>query len=89
MRGPLRVRLPGLPERVTIYEVGARDGLQNESATVPVEVKAEFLARLADADPEAAYRTVIRLAKLPPEITVLPAHDHDAIATTCGEHWLE
>ena len=49
MRGPQRVRLPGLPERVTIYEVGARDGLQNESATVPVEVKAEFLARLADA----------------------------------------
>ena len=47
------------------------------------------VARLADADPEAAYRTVIRLAKLPREITVLPAHDHDAITTTCGEHWLE
>jgi hydroxymethylglutaryl-CoA lyase len=39
----------GLPERVTIYEVGARDGLQNESAVVPVEVKAEFLTRLAAA----------------------------------------
>jgi hydroxymethylglutaryl-CoA lyase len=39
----------GLPERVTIYEVGARDGLQNESAVVPVAVKAEFLGRLADA----------------------------------------
>jgi hydroxymethylglutaryl-CoA lyase len=38
-----------LPERVTIYEVGARDGLQNESAVVPVEVKAEFLDRLAAA----------------------------------------
>ncbi|MEI2716114.1 MAG: hypothetical protein V9E98_03810 [Candidatus Nanopelagicales bacterium] len=24
------VSLPGLPERVTIWEVGARDGLQNE-----------------------------------------------------------
>jgi hydroxymethylglutaryl-CoA lyase len=34
---------------VTIYEVGARDGLQNEATTVPVEVKAEFLARLAEA----------------------------------------
>ncbi|HEU5005823.1 MAG TPA: hydroxymethylglutaryl-CoA lyase [Jatrophihabitantaceae bacterium] len=43
------IPLPGLPERVTIYEVGARDGLQNEAATVPVEVKAEFVARLADA----------------------------------------
>jgi hydroxymethylglutaryl-CoA lyase len=39
----------GLPERVTIWEVGARDGLQNEKAVVPVEVKLEFLDRLADA----------------------------------------
>jgi hydroxymethylglutaryl-CoA lyase len=41
------VRDPTLPERVTIYEVGARDGLQNEATVVPVEVKAEFLQRLA------------------------------------------
>ncbi len=39
----------GLPERVTIWEVGARDGLQNESSLVPVDVKAEFLDRLAGA----------------------------------------
>ncbi|MDX6428614.1 MAG: hydroxymethylglutaryl-CoA lyase, partial [Streptosporangiaceae bacterium] len=45
----MRTGLEGLPERVTIYEVGARDGLQNESAIVPVEVKAEFITRLADA----------------------------------------
>jgi hydroxymethylglutaryl-CoA lyase len=43
------VPAPGLPEHVTIYEVGARDGLQNESAIVPVEAKAEFLHRLAAA----------------------------------------
>jgi hydroxymethylglutaryl-CoA lyase len=43
------VPAPGLPEHVTIYEVGARDGLQNESAIVAVEVKAEFLHRLAAA----------------------------------------
>jgi hydroxymethylglutaryl-CoA lyase len=36
----------GLPSRVTIYEVGPRDGLQNEAATVPVDVKAEFVQRL-------------------------------------------
>ncbi|MFI6923094.1 hydroxymethylglutaryl-CoA lyase [Nonomuraea spiralis] len=42
-------RMEGLPERVTVYEVGPRDGLQNESAIVPVEVKAEFIDRLADA----------------------------------------
>lgn len=40
---------PGLPEQVTIHEVGPRDGLQNEAAIVPVEVKAEFIDRLADA----------------------------------------
>jgi hydroxymethylglutaryl-CoA lyase len=43
------VPLAGLPERVTIYEVGARDGLQNESALVPTEVKAELVTRLLDA----------------------------------------
>jgi hydroxymethylglutaryl-CoA lyase len=38
--------LTGLPEHVTIYEVGARDGLQNEKNLVPLEVKAEFVRRL-------------------------------------------
>jgi hydroxymethylglutaryl-CoA lyase len=46
---PMVVPASGLPERVTIYEVGARDGLQNESTIVPVQVKAEFLTRLAAA----------------------------------------
>ena len=49
MDRPSVVPLPGLPERVTIYEVGARDGLQNESALVPTEVKAELITRLLDA----------------------------------------
>lgn len=40
---------PGLPGRVTIHEVGPRDGLQNEPTTVPVEIKLEFLDRLADS----------------------------------------
>lgn len=43
------VALPGLPGRVTIYEVGPRDGLQNESAVVPVATKAEFVRRLVAA----------------------------------------
>ncbi|MCW2785163.1 MAG: hydroxymethylglutaryl-CoA lyase [Marmoricola sp.] len=34
---------------VTIYEVGARDGLQNEDTIVGVEVKAEFIGRLLGA----------------------------------------
>ena len=41
--------LEGLPGRVRICEVGPRDGLQNESTVLPVEVKAEFVARLVDA----------------------------------------
>jgi hydroxymethylglutaryl-CoA lyase len=49
MREPYAAPMEGLPERVTIYEVGPRDGLQNESAVIPVEVKAEFIARLAAA----------------------------------------
>ena len=46
---PDRVPAAGLPERVTIWEVGPRDGLQNEKSIVPVEVKLEFLDRLAAA----------------------------------------
>ena len=46
---PDRHPAAGLPARVTIWEVGARDGLQNESAVVGVKVTAEFLDRLATA----------------------------------------
>ncbi|WP_432172116.1 hydroxymethylglutaryl-CoA lyase [Streptomyces sp. Tue6028] len=46
---PMVVPAQGLPARVRIHEVGARDGLQNEKSTVPTEVKAEFVRRLADA----------------------------------------
>ncbi|MEU5363041.1 hydroxymethylglutaryl-CoA lyase [Streptomyces sp. NPDC005925] len=46
---PMTVRADGLPARVRIHEVGPRDGLQNEKETVPTEVKAEFIRRLADA----------------------------------------
>jgi hydroxymethylglutaryl-CoA lyase len=38
-----------LPENVTIYEVGPRDGLQNEDGIVPVQAKAEFIHRLLAA----------------------------------------
>jgi hydroxymethylglutaryl-CoA lyase len=49
MRSPQLVRDPSLPERVTIYEVGPRDGLQNESTVVPVGTKAAFVKRLVAA----------------------------------------
>src|SRR3954462_2449472 len=40
---------PAIPERVTIYEVGPRDGLQNEQGVLSTEVKAEFVRRLVAA----------------------------------------
>lgn len=36
----------GLPKAVTIYEVGPRDGLQNEALTLSTEIKAELVRRL-------------------------------------------
>jgi hydroxymethylglutaryl-CoA lyase len=46
---PMTVPAEGLPARVTIYEVGPRDGLQNEAALIPVEVKEELIRRLLAA----------------------------------------
>ncbi len=49
MRQPHVVRDESLPSAVTIYEVGPRDGLQNEPTVVPLETKAEFVRRLVSA----------------------------------------
>ena len=38
-----------IPERVTLVEVGPRDGLQNEKQPVPAAVKIELVQRLQDA----------------------------------------
>ncbi|MFI1887407.1 hydroxymethylglutaryl-CoA lyase [Streptomyces jumonjinensis] len=46
---PMQVPAQDLPPRVRVYEVGPRDGLQNEKTAVPTEVKAEFIRRLAGA----------------------------------------
>ena len=46
---PMRVPEPGLPTKVTIYEVGPRDGLQNEQTMVDTAVKQEFVTRLLAA----------------------------------------
>ncbi|MFJ5099916.1 hydroxymethylglutaryl-CoA lyase [Streptomyces sp. NPDC088554] len=60
---PMTVPSPGLPSRVRVHEVGARDGLQNEKAVVPTEVKAEFIHRLVDA----GLRTVEATSFVRPE----------------------
>ena len=38
-----------LPARVRIVEVGPRDGLQNEAANIPVEIRVELIGKLAAA----------------------------------------
>lgn len=38
-----------IPQRVKIFEVGPRDGLQNEAQNVPAEIKIGLIERLADA----------------------------------------
>ena len=54
---PQREPNPELPSRVTIYEVGPRDGLQNEKTVVPADVKAAFIERLAGAGLETIETT--------------------------------
>ena len=46
---PMVVPDPELPGEVTIYEVGPRDGLQNEKSVIPLEVKVELVQRLLAA----------------------------------------
>ena len=38
-----------LPQQVRMFEVGPRDGLQNEAVTVPVDIKIGLIERLAAA----------------------------------------
>jgi hydroxymethylglutaryl-CoA lyase len=40
---------PHLPSRVTVYEVGPRDGLQNEAEALSVDVRVEYVDRLTEA----------------------------------------
>ncbi|QPP10911.1 hydroxymethylglutaryl-CoA lyase [Streptomyces bathyalis] len=58
----------GLPPKVRIHEVGPRDGLQNEQATVPVEVKSEFIHRLREAGLETIEATSFVHPKWVPQL---------------------
>jgi len=68
MRSPQRTTLRGLPERVQIYEVGPRDGLQNEAQVLSVEAKAEFVRRLVAAGLSAVELTSFVPAKWIPQL---------------------
>ena len=77
---PAVVPLPGLPERVEVYELGPRDGLQNEGAVVPVEVKAEFVRRLV----ASGLRTV-ELTSFVPKAWVPQLGDAEELLALLGD----
>ena len=43
------IRRPHLPDRATVYEVGPRDGLQNEPETVSVDARVRFVDLLTES----------------------------------------
>ncbi|MGI5468883.1 hydroxymethylglutaryl-CoA lyase [Streptomyces sp. CA-132043] len=65
---PMPVPSTGLPARVRIHEVGARDGLQNEQGVVPTEIKAEFVRRLAAAGLDTVEATSFVHPKWVPQL---------------------
>ena len=68
MRVPQVMLLESMPSAVTIYEVGARDGLQNEATLLPVETKVELIRRLADAGLRAIELTSFVHPKAVPQL---------------------
>jgi len=55
-----------LPARVTVWEVGARDGLQNESTVIDTSSKVEFIDRLTDAGlPVVEATSFVRADRIP------------------------
>jgi hydroxymethylglutaryl-CoA lyase len=84
MRVPQVEPAAGLPAAVTVYEVGPRDGLQNESAVLPVDVKAEFITRLAAAGLSAIETTSFVRPEWVPQLAdaeeLLDLVDLDAVA---------
>ncbi|HET7170905.1 MAG TPA: hydroxymethylglutaryl-CoA lyase [Gaiellales bacterium] len=66
-----------MSERVTVIEVGPRDGLQNESATVPAGDKVRFVEALAEAGLPVVEVTSFVSPKAVPQLAdadqVLPA----------------
>lgn len=72
--------LPDLPEMVRIYEVGPRDGLQNEKATVSTEVKLELIKRLAKTGLEIIESTSFVSPKWVPQMA-----DHAEIMTALAQ----
>ena len=80
---PMTEPTTGMPERVTIYEVGPRDGLQNEKSVVSTQVKAEFVRRLL-----AAGLTTVELTSFVPQRWVPQLGDAEELLDLLGEDGL-
>jgi hydroxymethylglutaryl-CoA lyase len=72
---------PEYPDRVSIYEVSPRDGLQNESATVPLSGKVRLIDALASAGLERIEITSFVSPTWIPQLA-----DADELAETVFEH---
>src|SRR5215472_14679832 len=59
---------PPLPQRVRLVEVGPRDGLQNEKAIVPTDVKVALIDRLTGAGFQAIEATSFVSKKWVPQM---------------------
>jgi hydroxymethylglutaryl-CoA lyase len=72
-----------LPDRVSIYEVSPRDGLQNERATVPLRDKVRLIEALAEAGVQRIEITSFVSPNWIPQLA-----DADELAETIHEHHL-
>src|SRR5579875_582558 len=71
-----------LPKKVTIIEVGPRDGLQNEKNFVPTEIKKQFITKLRNAGVKEMELTSFVSPKWVPQMA-----DAAEIAADClAEH---
>ena len=68
MRRPALAPVPGLPATAQVYEVGPRDGLQNEPVPVALEEKVRFIVGLADAGLSAIEVTSLVRPELVPQL---------------------
>ncbi len=87
---------PGLPDSVTIYEVGPRDGLQNEPGVIPTHTKAAFIRRLlatglpiVEATSFVHPRWVPQLADAEDLIRMLGDEGRDLPVLVPNEHGLD
>lgn len=66
-------------EQVTIYEVGPRDGLQNEAQTIPTDVKISLITKLVEAGLKHIEATSFVSPKWVPQMA-----DHSEVMSALG-----